>query len=399
MQNLIIYSDFLLHNSVTAAGNRMAKYAKAIANENCSVYILSKNCDFDPNNPFLKIISKNCWYVGIQSENRVSVLKFFSNIIRFSNSLTGSSKMLFYPSNNAFMDWTSLFYLKIFHKKEVFIEINERRIFYKDISVFKGVKNINIPQVTLKFLYTKISMRISEILVRYFNGMIFISRNIENYFKPLLKSKKSIRIPILCEPIDSKQNLSLYNESDVFQIGFSGQIRIHKENLDLLLNALNTLKIKGYKVRLNLYGPNIEAKQIKNYIEQLELNKDIIFHGNINYSQLNIELKSNHLLVIARGKTPQNHYGFSTKLSDYLSSGIPVLATRVSDVDYFMKDNYNGFLIEPDSENEITKKLEYIINSYNDISSKIVNQAFQLINNEFSYFNYSGILQSFLFKD
>lgn len=119
MQNLIIYSDFTLHYSETAAGNRMAKYAKAIAADNCKVYILSRNCYFNPYNPKVYSFSPNCFYVGEQSKIKINLFSFVRNINEFSNTRKGLSRLLFYPSNSALMDWLSLIYLKYLCKKSI----------------------------------------------------------------------------------------------------------------------------------------------------------------------------------------------------------------------------------------------------------------------------------------
>ena len=82
-----------------------------------------------------------------------------------------------------------------------------------------------------------------------------------------------------------------------------------------------------------------------------------------------------HLLILPRPINKRTIYGFSTKLSEYLVSGIPVLLTDVSDNAMFIKDNYNGYIIPPGSADAIAGKLEEIILSYNDRAQEIVKNA------------------------
>jgi len=108
--------------------------------------------------------------------------------------------------------------------------------------------------------------------------------------------------------------------------------------------------------------------------------------------------KEAHLLILPRGNTKQNQYGFSTKLSEYLVSGRPVLVTNVSDNGKYIKDGFNGFIIPPDSLESMTNKIKYIYENYNSFNEMIPSNALKTVKENFDYNLYSNSLYSFLFQ-
>ena len=399
MNNLIIYSDLPLFNSVTAAGNRMTKYAKAIASNNCRVFIVSNNSI--PQSVSQKLIefSQNCFFIVNSNNSRISSWSFIRFINRFAVSLGEKRTWLYYPSNCFMLDILSTVYLKYFRGEKVFIEVNERRLYYKNKSVFRNVPFVRLPEVFIKYLYTKCSMAVAEMFVPYYDGAVFISKNIESHFKNRMKRKKYVRIPILCEPENQEYSSKELKPGSVFKMAFSGRIHVQKENLNLLFIALGMLKEEGYRFNLNLYGPIINRPYIKKLITENNISLQVKYCGNIDYQILQNELQNNHLLLLVRGKTRQNNFGFSTKLSDYLKSGVPLLVTKVSDNGIYLKDLKNAFVINPDSEFEIFEKIKFIINNYNKYAPIVLMGANNLVNREFAYCNHGNKLLSLFFNN
>ena len=99
-----------------------------------------------------------------------------------------------------------------------------------------------------------------------------------------------------------------------------------------------------------------------------------------------------------RPLNPQTRYGFSTKLSDYLISGVPVLVTDVSDNSIYIRDGINGYLIPPGSMSALEAKLMEIIDNYNQSSILIARNALETAARELDYRNYTDKLIDFLFK-
>lgn len=57
------------------------------------------------------------------------------------------------------------------------------------------------------------------------------------------------------------------------------------------------------------------------------------------------------------------HAGFPFKLGEFLASGNPVIASRVSDVEKYLEHRHNAMLIQAGSSNEIFDAVEFLINN------------------------------------
>ena len=161
------------------------------------------------------------------------------------------------------------------------------------------------------------------------------------------------------------------------------------------------MKKNKYCFTFNICGP-IEKKHkdllLEQVAEDLEIKNNIEYFGNLNAKELSTFLNQQQLLVIPRGYTLQNHYGFSTKLSDYLNHGKPILVTNVSDNKLFIEDGKNGFIIPADDNEKMYHKLTYIIDNYSTLVNSIQERAIETSNNSFYYKNFTKTFSEFLFK-
>jgi len=376
----------------------MLYYAQAIANKNTPVYLLT--CSSSPihKNAF-KEIHPN---VFILKDNTITqsffgTFKFIKNIFKFSKKQVEEQSFLFYPSPLVYLEIIALFYLKFLKKCNVYYELNEIR---KYTSTFHEKISIKHLKYSIKKIIYKSVFSSLELLLRHYDGLLCISTAIQTYGEKFNRS--TIRIPILTNP-DLKKEFSseIYSQKDTFNIGFSGSIHPIKENLIHFFNVLGELKKNSYPFTFNMCG-YIEKEHHHLLFEQIakELNiiEHINFYGLLNAKELSAFLNQQQLLVIPRGYTLQNNYGFSTKLSDYLDHGKPVLVTDVSDNNIFIKDGINGFIVPTDDNGKMYDKLSYIMTNYNTIYDNIQKNANETSRKSFYYGNFSKILHDFLFK-
>lgn len=379
MRNLIIISYLPLINSNIAAEKRINLYIKTLqikSVESIFLYCSSGILEYNLLN-------------GIKKIKKTNLSNF---LIRFSNKKTC---FLIYPSTKMFPELALLFYLKFILKRSVFYELNEVRKY----SITLETSVFDLFRKPFWFIKTKIKYFLSfiqELTLPYYDGLITISDNLSMlYFK---RNKNILQIPILAE-VPVKINPPLrYNYDNPFKIVFTGTVNIRKENLHFVLNSMYNLR--SYNIELHLYGSldTQNKKELENLKNKYNLNKNLYYHGVVNSSSLNSVYKKAHLLILPRGYTKQNHYGFSTKLSDYLVSGRPILVTNVSDNPKYIKDNINGFIIPPDSLESMTNKIKYIYSNYNSLNESISNNALQTVKESFDYKLYSNKLFQFLIK-
>jgi len=410
MKNVFIVTTFKIYEGNSAGSARLMNIAKALVSEKVRVFLCSAVLSDSMDLTNVREISRNIFLVGRENKKQWSFLQkvhkrffiffitavFVRNIHKLIKEVSDEKVIYFYPDLFS-MDVLVLVYLKYFRGYSVYADINEMR----RVIVFNRVYSRKI----LKKLYQLLSFvlyyfksYIGEIMAKYFDGIIVISTSIEKYFNKY--NKNILHVPILadCSKIDVFVPPKINNGK--FMIGFAGILASKKEGFEYFYQSLSMVKNHFSNFQLNLYGPIYEPYERELLLNILPLKYGLV--ENINYGgyieQKNIidVLRKHHLLVLPRPLTPQTHYGFSTKLSEYLVSGVPVFVTDVSDNGLFIKDQENGFIVKPGNPDEYAKKILFIIRNYDNIVEKISINALETAKKFFYYENYRLPLTNFL---
>ena len=402
-----------LYNANSPGAARMMNFAKALTLEGVRVYLCSASLPNNVNDETLNEVFPNIFLVGSEHKKQfgrisrklrsyINILITFiylKKIIKLSKQINGEKVFYIYPTGALSFDLVSLVYIKFIHKYNLFYDVNELR----RSSLHNHIFSRNV----LKKVYEMFSYAISfikfwivEILTKYYDGLVCISTNIEDYFKKY--NKNMIRIPILCDIKNHPFSESLnYIEGKEFIICFTGAVSLKKEGFDILYKSLSLVKSRHKNFKLFLYGP-ISKNEKKLLLNELPLKygikKNIVYHGIVNQSEIMEKMRESNLLILPRPLNLQTKYGFSTKLSEYLISGVPVLVTNVSDNALYIKDGYNGFVVEPGNYEEMAQKLIYIISNYNKFKNTIGKNAYLTAKEKFNYSNYSKDIFDFMFK-
>jgi glycosyltransferase involved in cell wall biosynthesis len=399
MREVFIISTGEILNGKTAGSRRLLKIAKSLAAGRITVYLCSL-AEFRGSPAEMREIQSGIFTletvknVSIQGES----LRHFLKQVQFFTERGEAEKVIYlYPSTFVLIDFIYLLYFKYLKRHRFFCEINELRRAIPFSSpppsgIGSGIKYY------LKAIKDYLLFSLNELQVILYDGIVVISRDLGKYFSRY--TKKILRVPILCdaEEIDS-WNEPPYFDGETFRICFAGYIKCDKEGFGLLYEALSIVNLKQ-KAELYLYGiledeDNVRLRQLS---EMYGLNANVFYKGNIDPEILKNEFRKYHLLILPRPLNKRTKYGFSTKLSEYLVSGIPVLLTDVSDNALYIKDNYNGYIIPPGSSAAISEKLSYIIQSYNSQAGIIVTNAHSTVKESLDLRLFTNFYANFFFK-
>lgn len=377
-------------NNSSAGVARTRNYAYALANVNVKV-IFASFLEFDAT-AILKEDdnNSNIYFYGSTNpksklhykEQRKNLKLFLKNLVSISDI---STSFLLYPSSYVTFDMGVLLYLKQIKKKKVFCEINEVRKY----SVSSSNQKLSINYLKHNF---------NEYLAKYYDGLICISTNIEKYYSKF--NKNILRVPILSNLNNFESVKSSYNSNSIFNIGFTGFISIEKENFGTFFEALKIIKLKKYKFLLNLYGgaSNKELKDLSELVREKGLSENVKYHGKVNQEEIIKILRNQQLLVLPRRENLQNKYGFSTKLSEYVLSGVPILITDVSDNLLYFKDNINALVVNADDANDFATRIMNLIDNYKNEEKKLSQNALIVAKKHFDFRIYGEKMANFLFN-
>lgn len=195
------------------------------------------------------------------------------------------------------------------------------------------------------------------------NGIIAISKYLQNYYSPL--NKNVILVPPLVDLEDDKWNNRVDAAHNSYPVlTFAGSLGQAKEDLGMLFRSLSTLKKNNnIKFKMNVIGFTIEEYFNLNIDEPIqgELTSDITFRGRLTNQRVISIIQSSDFTIFIREKNRKTLAGFPTKFVESLASGTPVLTNESSDLKDYLIDGYNGYFLDASSESGLTDSLKNIL--------------------------------------
>lgn len=144
---------------------------------------------------------------------------------------------------------------------------------------------------------------------------------------------------------------------------YLGRIQYSK-GLHILIKAFD--RIDKDKYELHIIGDAEKSRHEIKYeklIRKISMGKNIIFHGRLPNDQIESVIKNCHVMI--HPTICLEVYGIS--ISESLSLGRPVLSTKCGGSEMQVIDGYNGWLISPNSIDEMTAKIKDIINNFQEV--------------------------------
>lgn len=195
------------------------------------------------------------------------------------------------------------------------------------------------------------------------SGIIVISSHLEKKYEALTKGEVPIHyMPISVnmdrfpeKPRQSKSTISLLYAGSFSQ----------KDGVHVLLDAFDRLANRFGNVRLILTGSG-ERKAIKEFFARVEASpykNRIEFKGYLNDADYYAMLNDVDIPCMSRVDLAFAHAGFPFKLGEFLATGKPVIASRVSDIDRFLVHGHNAMVVQPGLSEEICEAVEFLINN------------------------------------
>jgi len=170
---------------------------------------------------------------------------------------------------------------------------------------------------------------------------ILISSYLDKYYK----NSNNIILPPLIDYEDQK-----WNHRDKSLEEFNG-IRIiyagnpsNKDSLDIIIQSVLEVVKMGYSLQLIILGINKSEYIINEDITCFTTN--IKFLGKVNQDLVPSYYNSSDFSIILRKNTRKNNSGFPTKFVESLMASCPVITNLVSDIDQYIIDNENGFIVK-----------------------------------------------------
>jgi len=164
---------------------------------------------------------------------------------------------------------------------------------------------------------------------------------------------------------------------NAFVIGVTGRL-VKDKGIQILIKAFEKISAKYRNAVLVITGSGSYKRELEILTGKLKLEAKVIFSGFVPNSHI---LITNSIYDIA--VMPSFYEAFPVVLLEYLSLGKAVISTDVGGVPELIRNNGNGFLIKPNSVNQLAEKIEELI-SNNALREKFQKNAIHTIETGFS---------------
>lgn len=141
-------------------------------------------------------------------------------------------------------------------------------------------------------------------------------------------------------------------------------------NIPLVIDAFIEIKKKYKNAKLFIIGEGSLKAKLENEVKVLGI-KDIEFVGKVKNSEIGNELNKADIFI-----NPTTTDSFSISMFEAFACGLPVISTNVGAIPEFIKDGFNGLLIDSGDINGMINKIDLLLND-NNLSQKIIKNAYK----------------------
>lgn len=188
--------------------------------------------------------------------------------------------------------------------------------------------------------------------------------------------KYNTNIKIMSTPVPTPLTKKIFLKNKILIIGWIGNYAPHKENLEMFFKIIVDIQMP---IRLKLVG--ITDKQIIREIDIFFKNSNIIVeypkvNNWNNENEINSVIKTFDIGIMPQLNTKYDRAKSAFKLKQYLSNGIPVLASPVGENLEVVIEGKNGYFCN--NQNEWMLRIKEINSFTNNEYEKICNNALSL---------------------
>lgn len=344
-----------------AASNRIMTYAKGFAEQNCKISVHCIKPTERPDKIFNHSSSGtidgiyysysggktilDSYFINRRIDNLIGIIKISYELLREKKN-NKTDAIIYYSS----LPIPAILLYLITRFKNILFLKEESEI----PEVYLG--NMNFIQ---KILFKKLHYPL-------FDGLLLMTNRLIHYFQ----IEKRNNTPFLHVPMTVNfERFCNIEKSDktVEYIAYCGMLNDKKDGVNILIDAFARLSGEFPNIRLYLIGDASTRAERDRYINQVNQNKlsgRVVFTGRVSKDKIPQLLGDATILVLPRPMSLQAEAGFPTKLGEYLSTGKPVVVTKVGEIPHYLTDEINVFMAEPGSVDSLAAKLKSVLIDY-----------------------------------
>lgn len=183
--------------------------------------------------------------------------------------------------------------------------------------------------------------------------------NMYRYYDAHNLKNKTIKIPlgVAHSNVDKAPRESYgFSKNDILLVTIGRLIK--RKSIIQLIHIMHQINIKFKKVYLIIIGTGPEESMLKRESIKFNLDKKIIFLGNIDDDVKNSVLKMCDIYV-----STSQHEGFGLVYLEAMQAGLPIISYDNGGHIEFLKDEKTGFIISKNCMSEFNEKCSWLVNN------------------------------------
>ena len=311
--------------------------------------------------------------------------KIYSYLPKQKSGKLSATKEIQHPSVLCFV------LILLAKKLLVYCKKNNIRLFADVTEWYEMDKNKNFAE---KFVVRSTEKRITKLDHR-FDGIIAISDFFEDYYKS--KGANVVRIPPLME-IEKDLEIEkheYYEDKSVLNFVYAGSPG-GKDILIPFVKALQSVNKDGIRARLDVVG--IDEKYFDKFddVDKNFKETGVVAHGRLSHEETLSVVKKADFGILFRHNKRYAKAGFSTKLAECMSVGVPMVCNKIGGCDLCIEHKVNGVLTETSEEKELSNALKTLISISADNILVIRKNAYEYALENFSIGKYKTVIKKMM---
>jgi glycosyltransferase involved in cell wall biosynthesis len=374
--SIVIFGDLFSFPEGGAATNRIHTYAKGLRENDINVHVICFVNSYmtQPNG----VIDGIHYYNPFEQKerSRYFIIRRWQKLMKYKRTWAVFKKINKADKLKAINVWSDDLNTKFFAwllakavRTKLITECNEHPLRYSVDNIWK--RRVDL----IKFRFD----------CYFSDGILCISRYLINFHKQKgVNPTKLFHVPSTVDP--SRYSRAGQRPVTEPYIGYFGSLTFKWDNLDLLLKAFALICNRHLSFSLVLGGfyNEDEKKEMLDLIDELKIKQRVRILNFLNRAEIANYVSHANMLVVVRAKDLKSDASYPSKLTEYLATGNPVISVNVGEVSDFLKDSDNAFLVEPGNVDELAKKMEFVINNYEQ-ARRIAEKGKELTSGVFNY--------------
>jgi len=372
--SIVILGDNFSFPEGNAATNRVYTYARGFIENNINTSVIGFRNDYMENGNGTVQSIQYFHPINQKKRNKYFAIRNWFKVIKYINTIRLVKKINRGDKINAIIVYTNSITTHIFSYfltrligTKLIIENSEHPLrYYQSGNIKKTIGRL------------KLWMRLKT-----FDGILLITKQLIDFYKTLLHDdKKILLVPSTVDP--QRFNAEKSKKLPYKYIGYFGSINFERDNVDVLIKAFATICDRHKEVDLVIGGMmEVDKNLITDLIRTLKIESRVHILGYLSRNEITQYIIDSHLLVLVRSNDKYTEVSFPSKLTEYIATGNPVIAVAVSEITQFITDNINGFLIKAGDCDELSEKMDYVLNNY-QIAKEVAKKGKELTDSVFN---------------